>query len=564
MDLEQTLQAIRTAIERRPGDFEAYKDYFDVVRALPDKRASYPYNTWLRNVTAQQVRSCAVGDVPKFYELNKKTYLWMAQDDFHSFLIYIEWSRPPEKRFYQPRMRTLKPMVQAFQEIHDGELDLLTVSQPKRTGKSTLGVSFGAFRAGNKPESSSVLCGAKNGLADMFMASFWQILNPQGEYLFYDVFPDARFVGKNEDKHNIHLKRKKTFATLQCRSIHGDITGTTEATPDGLLYMDDMVENEEEAINRDRLDKRWDEVKGDLLGRRLEGCPIISQGTRYSLYDPIGRLQDSADELGWRMKVIERPSLDFDTDESNFEIEIDGRKLFTTAYYRNERTLLGEDSIQWMSQFQQQPFEAKGLLYFREKLRRYTDLPGAKYDTDGNRVSFDDPDAIIGICDPKEKGKDYAFLPAAYVYGQDYYIEDCICDNGAIETLDVRMVDILIRNKVKSCKFESNSAGWRTAEKVADGIKERHGITDILTKRTSANKETKIIVNAPWVKEHCLFKEDKKIERGGDYWRMMKFLTSWNLSGKNKNDDVPDGMAMLAEFSQSMNGATVIVAKRPW
>jgi hypothetical protein len=36
------------------------------------------------------------------------------------------------------------------------------------------------------------------------------------------------------------------------------------------------------------------------------------------------------------------------------------------------------------------------------------------------------------------------------------------------------------------------------------------------------------------------------------------------MSGKNKHDDVPDGMAMLAEFAQGMSGGTIEVIKRPW
>ena len=83
---------------------------------------------------------------------------------------------------------------------------------------------------------------------ELFMKGFGQLLDPKGEYLFYDIFPEAKLVQISEKENNIHLAKKKSFATIQCRGIHGDITGTTEATPDGILYMDDMVENEEAVI----------------------------------------------------------------------------------------------------------------------------------------------------------------------------------------------------------------------------------------------------------------------------------------------------------------------------
>lgn len=51
-----------------------------------------------------------------------------------------------------------------------------------------------------------------------------------------------------------------------------------------------------------------------------------------------------------------------------------------------------------------EPIEREGLVYSQDELRRYFELPS------------EDPDAIIGICDTKDKGADYAFLPVAYVY----------------------------------------------------------------------------------------------------------------------------------------------------
>ncbi len=60
------------------------------------------------------------------------------------------------------------------------------------------------------------------------------------------------------------------------------------------------------------------------------------------------------------------------------------------------------------------------------------------------------------------------------------------------------MTEILVRRKVKSCRFESNSAGRRVAEKIQEGVKKKGGITHITTKFTTANKETKIIVNSAW------------------------------------------------------------------
>ncbi|MBO7172307.1 MAG: hypothetical protein J6V52_05080, partial [Bacteroidaceae bacterium] len=126
------------------------------------------------------------------------------------------------------------------------------------------------------------------------------------------------------------------------------------------------------------------------------------------------------------------------------------------------------------------------------------------------------------------------------------------------------MAEILTKHKVNMCRFESNSAGGRVAEKVQGMVKKRGGNTHITTKYTTANKETKIIVHSAFVKEHFLFRDKSVVRRGSDYDRMINFLTGYTMIGKNKNDDVPDGMAMLSDFAQSLNTAKVEVFKRPF
>jgi predicted phage terminase large subunit-like protein len=199
-----------------------------------------------------------------------------------------------------------------------------------------------------------------------------------------------------------------------------------------------------------------------------------------------------------------------------------------------------------------QPIEREGLLYDRDELRRYVELPEGE------------PDAILGICDTKDKGTDYCVLPVAYVYGQDYYIEDCVCDNGLPDIVDARLVDILLRRKVKMCRFESNSAGGRIAQKVQEEIKTKNGITHITTKFTTANKETKIIVNSAWVKEHCVFKDDSMFKKTSEYGKMLDMLCSYTMAGRNKHDDVPDAFAMLSDFAQSLSGSKAEIFKRPF
>jgi predicted phage terminase large subunit-like protein len=198
-----------------------------------------------------------------------------------------------------------------------------------------------------------------------------------------------------------------------------------------------------------------------------------------------------------------------------------------------------------------QPIEREGLLYSADELRRYFELP------DG------EPDAIVAVCDGKTKGDDFCVMPIAYQYGPDFYIEDCICDSNAPNTVDPRLASILLKHNVHMARFESNQAGLKLAEKIQKMVKDEGGRTKITTKYTTANKDTRIVMAQPWVLEHCLFKDDS-VKQGKEYRKFLQFLCGWTMSGRNRHDDVPDAMAQLAEFIQSFGMNKVEIVKRPF
>lgn len=71
-----------------------------------------------------------------------QTFLFDAPYDFHSYLTYIEKDRDLEKRFYQPRIKVLRSVVQDLQDLADGKLMRLALSMLPGTGKSTPGIFY--------------------------------------------------------------------------------------------------------------------------------------------------------------------------------------------------------------------------------------------------------------------------------------------------------------------------------------------------------------------------------------------------------------------------------------
>lgn len=548
MNYEKLSGSIRAVIDRRPGDNGAYSDLFSLCREweTEDFSAAHKVNKELLALSADQV---VRGGGAKFYEQWRRCLLFEAPHDFDSFMTYIELDRKPEKRFYAPRKHYLRPMVQGFQDVLDGKLRLLTISMPKRAGKSQTGINFVNMISGKFPDRSTLMEGTGDDLVKSFYNGCLEYLTVPNEYLFYDVFPDARLVQTNADTKTANLKSKSRFPTIMCRSIDARQVGLSEAT--NVLYLDDCVEGREEAKNRQRLDDKWEVISGDIMGRAIEGTPMVFTGTRYSLYDPIGRVQEHAQREGWAWRAIEIPALDLVTDESNYEYEREGKKVFTTAYFREQRELLSAE--QFESEFQQQPFEAKGLLFNKDELNYFFELPKDR-----------DPDTIIAVGDTAESGSDSTSMPVAMIYGNAVYIVDVVFDDSPAEVTKPECAKCLIENKVASAVFESNNAGQYYARDVDQIIRERGYSVGIRTKRTISNKQTRIEFASDNIKKNFYFKHPSTYKRGSQYWNFMKEVTTYTRSGKVPHDDAPDSLSLLENEIRMLSGGKVEVFKRPY
>lgn len=541
-------ELVERAFQRDLSDPSALSDAFDSIRLLEpeDFKLAHEKNKEVRRLSA---KFAAEQKSLRMFELNKRSLLFDAPYDFDAFLRYLEWDRKPEKRFYLPRRHYLKKYVDAYQEILDGKLDFLSISMPKRAGKSQLGINFVNMLSGKFPDRATLMEGTGDDLVMSFYKGCLEYLQTPNEYLFYDVFPSSKLIQTNADSKTINLLNKSRFPTIMCRSIDARQVGLSEAT--NLLYLDDCVEGREEAKNRNRLDAKWEVISGDILGRAIEGTPVVICGTRYSLYDPIGRLQEEMRKQRKRMKIIETPALDLITDESNFEYTRDGKKVFTTQYFRDQREMLSAE--QFESEFQQQPFEAKGLLFPENELNRYFELPVDR-----------EPDAIISVCDTAEGGGDSVMMPIGYIYGEDTFIEDCVFDNSTPEATKPQCAKKLVEHKVSVATFESNNAGTYFARDVEELVKKMGGRVSIRTRRTISNKQTRIEMASDGILKHFYFKDKSLYKPSDQYGQMMRELVTYTRTGKVKHDDSPDGLSLLENEIRNLTWGKVEVFTRPF
>ena len=490
------------------------------------------------------LRLCATGDI-KYYDLYNKALLFLAQEhkDFDSYLLYVEKNRDPEDRYYQPRRNKIYWLVQKMQRLIDDELDILSISMPPGTGKTTLGEFFISFVMGHYPNTPNLMSSHSGFMTRMFYDAVPNIIT-SNEYCWNDVFPDVVFEGNNAKEETINLGRWQPFKTLTCRPIRGSLTGVTRC--EGFLYVDDLVSGIEEALSIDRLDKLYGEYTTDLKSRKKKKAKEIHIATRWSVHDVIGRLERMY-EGNPRAEFIAVPDIDPQTGKSNFDYDYDVG--FDEKYFHDME--MSMDDVSYRCLYKSDPIEREGILYHPTELQRYIGgLPDRE------------PDSILAICDTKDTGTDYNFLGVFYQYGDRYYLEDLVFKNIDPGTLDELNSDMLVKHHVQQAQFESNKEGSRTANEVERLVKAKGGRCHITKKYTTQNKETKIIVNSSWVKEHVIFKDITEYEPKSDYGVMMSFLCSYTQLGKNKHDDAPDTLAMFAQFVDALLGGEGQVVKR--
>lgn len=543
----QMIKKLQKIVKKNPSNYQAVEDLFEMLRIYEseDFEKVHLWNKDVRRITAQQVRAAgsniALGE--KFYNLNKKSLLFDAKIDFDAYLQYVEFNREPEKRFYLPRRKEILPIVQALQDLEDDKLDLLSISMPPGTGKSTLGIFFLTWIMGKYPMQPNIASAHSSMLTRSFYDGVLSIITDP-EYLWADVFPNIKIAQTNSKEETIDLDKRKRFKTLTCRSIDGSLTGATRC--ERYLYADDLVSGIEEALSKDRLDNLWNKYTNDLKSRKKLGCKEIHIATRWSVHDVIGRLEQQYKDDP-RAKFLAFPAIN-DEGESNFDYKYNVG--FNTKYFLDMRDTL--DDVSWKCLFMNEPIEREGLLFPEDELNFYNGvLP------EGGLVRK------YAACDVAWGGGDSLSMPIAYEYEDgSVYIPDVVFNKGDKTVTRPIVVGKLADHLPHQTEFEANNGGDEYCDAVDEELK-KIGVRLNLSHRKAPSNQSKlsrIIQAAPDIKNFYFL--DKK-HRNKEYAAFMKELTSFLQTGKNKHDDAPDSLAILSKLINHRYG-TVEVMKRPF
>lgn len=503
---------------------------------------------WLETQSQKNKQSYDI--LEKYYNL----LLYEAPYILDSYILYIEKNRPKKERFYEPRRKTLKKVVDKLQELEDGKLDELFIHMPPRAGKSQVITLAMSWHCAKDSEKSNLYVTYKEGLGGAFLTGVMEIWTDP-TYCFSDVFPKVKVADTDSKSNKVDLVRKKKYKTLSGKGLESGLNGEYDAY--GWMVLDDILEGIQDVLNPDTLKRKQIIFDNNVMSRKKEQCKLIHNGTIWSLHDlysdRLDFLQNNPEAKNIRYDILKIPALD-ENDESNFDY--DYGVGYTTQYYRTLRAKFEEndDMASWYAQYQQEPIERDGAVFNPEHMRFYNGV-----------LPEEEPYRICAACDVALGGEDFLAFAVAYMYEDgSIYIDDVVFDNSEKKITKPKVANMIIDNDVGSAFFEANQGGEGYKDEIEELLKKKGRKINLRSEYAPTNmrKAQRIWDKAGSIRE--FYFRDVGC-RSQEYRKFMTNLYSFTVTGKNKHEDAADCLASLAYFIEgNWSMAKIEVPKNPF
>lgn len=484
-----------------------------------------------------------------YWDIVKLESFWY----FESYLIYMEHKRPYEKKFYEPRAKTQKIVVDDLQILEDSKTQkMYTLSEPSRVGKSTMMVFFLTWVVLRHPYSHNALATHSGELAKHFYELTLDLFNSD-EYCFKELYgyfqPDKKgMVDKSAEYMSINFETTGDFNTCIFKGCDGTWTGNIDVSGDGYLFVDDLVRDRAHSLSPKRMNDTFADYLNKMVDRKNEGAKEVMIGTLWNVLDPIKRLEEMYKNDD-RYVFRRIPALN-ENNESNFDYEVKG---FSTEYYleMRDRLVRAGNEAEWMAKYQQAPYVREGILFPIDQLRFFNGiLPiGHKY-------------SLIAVCDPAFGGGDSVSMPVGLRDEETnwIYIIDWYFNSSGVKVTVPGVADMIMKHGIKEITIEKNNGGQLFAQEVQEELDKRNYVCSCNTKQAPNNisKEDKIKGYEGKIKALIIFldgtKHDKEkmleegivyYERSPQYERALEEMSIFVTIGKNLNDDAADSIAQL-------------------
>lgn len=429
-----------------------------------------------------------------------------AKDHFWAFCNFMDYD------FFQ-RRKFLKEPALAINDLLTGKINTLGISFPPRAGKSYLASLAAAYRIGTRPELSIMRNSCSSNLYQKFSYDVRDIVRSDK---FQRVFPHVKL---SDDKTAV-----SGWSVTDAKQVtyFGSGTGGTIIGfgASGLAITDDLYKSHEDALSDKVNEKTHTWLQSAHMSRLEKNCPQLDIGTRWHTQDVIGKRL----EEGFYDKYIAVPAL------------VDGKSFCedvktTEEYLKTKRET---DSFIWLSEYQQEPIEAEGLLFPLTNLKRFS-----KVNEGGIKIAY---------IDTADEGEDYLSMPISVFFKETNtgYLTDVIFNRESL-TANESLISAKIHElDIDYVLVETNKEG----SFFLNSLRKLNPNCSITGMFNSTQKLTRILAQAGWITEHFHFLEE--YENHPDYNRFMLNLTKYLRTGASKHDDAPDSLAGLASFTRKL------------
>ena len=413
-----------------------------------------------------------------------------------------------------------KKLCDTLQNFIDSDNDILIINMPPRAGKSrTIGNLIEWIFGRDK--TIKVMTGSYNEtLSTAFSKSVRDTIQKVKADPFIPVYSDIF--------PNVQIQ--KGDAAMNLWSLNGGYQNYLATSPGGtatgfgcqIMVLDDILKNAMEAYNENIKQAHWEWFTGTMLSRLEEGGKVIIVMTRWATNDLTGRALKHFGELGLKIVHVVMKA-------KNEDGTMLCDNVLSEKSYEIKRKTMPRDIFE--ANYQQTPVDIKGRLY--TKIKTYDGvLPKFKY--------------IRSYTDTADMGSDYH---CSYMYGVTFgneaYILDVLFTDKPMEFTEPATAEMLLRNRVKFAKIESNNGGRGFARNVKRILEEDYNTNEVVIKwfTQTQNKIARILSNATWVMEHIYFPVGWENRWPDLYEDLMRY----QRIGKNVHDDAEDALTGVCE-----------------
>jgi predicted phage terminase large subunit-like protein len=397
----------------------------------------------------------------------------------------------------------------------------MVVNMPPRHGKSRTATKFVPWLFGKYGSHIKVMTGSYNEtLSGTFAKQVRDTIAERqtlGVTVYNDIFPDTKI------KYGEATMAKWALEGSQVANyLATSPTGTATGFGCNIMIIDDVIKNDAEAYNENKLKALQSWFTDTMLSRTENGFKLIVIMTRWCNDDLAGYILENYDNVV----------------HINYKaVQDDGTMLcpeiLSKADFELKTKNMNKDIV--AANYQQEPIDAKGRLY--SAFKTYTDIPR---DEKGNPLFR----YILNYTDTADEGSDFLCSICYGMYEGAYYILDVIYTKDAMEVTEPAVAKMLTNQNVGCAIIESNNGGRgfaRNVERECRELGNRH--TNIKWFHQSKNKIARILSNSTSVMNNIYFPVNWE-DRFPDFARDLR---RYQREGKNAHDDAPDALTGVYE-----------------